>query len=115
VLHHAGGGGDGRENHQSVMLIIVDHISSDGGAVFSLVSSVAAVHAIREAMRLLKTTGTDFASAKGMDPKAFFEVMGMHPLHRFVTSGLPEHLFFLGLENIVQFDAQAGGSAYKVI
>ncbi|KAI0036254.1 Phosphoenolpyruvate/pyruvate domain-containing protein [Vararia minispora EC-137] len=63
--------------------------------IFSLVSCVAAVHSIREAMRLLKTTGTDFASAKGMDPKAFFEVMG--------------------LEQVVNFDAQAGGSAYKLI
>jgi hypothetical protein len=58
------------------MLVAIDFITSDGGAVFSLISCVAAVHAIREAMRLLKTTGTDFASAKGMDPKSFFEVMG---------------------------------------
>lgn len=46
------------------------------GAVFSLVSCVAAVHGIRAAMRSLKKTGTDFTSAQGMDPKAFFEVMG---------------------------------------
>ena len=45
--------------------------------VFSLVSCVAAVHGIRAAMRSLKKTGTDFSSAQGMDPKAFFEVMGM--------------------------------------
>jgi hypothetical protein len=44
--------------------------------VFSLVSCVAAVHAIRAAMHSLKKTGTDFMSAQGMDPKAFFEVMG---------------------------------------
>ena len=44
--------------------------------VFSLVSCVAAVHGIRAAMASLKKTGTDFTSAKGMDPKAFFEVMG---------------------------------------
>lgn len=50
--------------------------------VFSLVSCVAAVHGIRAAMASLKKTGTDFTSAKGMDPKAFFEVMGtlfFHP------------------------------------
>ena len=50
--------------------------------VFSLVSFVAAVHGIRAAMQSLKKTGTDFTSAKGMDPKAFFEVMGtlfFHP------------------------------------
>jgi hypothetical protein len=45
-------------------------------SVFSLVSSVAMVHAVRDAMRSLKKTGTDFTSARGMDPKAFFEVMG---------------------------------------
>ena len=45
--------------------------------VFSLVSCVAAVHGIRAAMASLKKTGTDFTSAKGMDPKAFFEVMGV--------------------------------------
>lgn len=45
--------------------------------VFSLVSCVAAVHGIRAAMHSLKKTGTDFTSAQGMDPKAFFEVMGM--------------------------------------
>jgi hypothetical protein len=44
--------------------------------IFSLVSCVAAYHGIRNAMQLLKKTGTDFTSAQGMDPKAFFEVMG---------------------------------------
>lgn len=34
------------------------------------------VHGIRAAMKSLKETGTDFATAGGMDPKAFFEVMG---------------------------------------
>ena len=42
-------------------------------------SCVAAVHAIRAAMQSLKKTGTDFTSAQGMDPKAFFEVMGRFP------------------------------------
>ena len=45
-------------------------------AVFSLISCVAAVHGIRAAMESLKQTGTDFTSAQGMDPRAFFEVMG---------------------------------------
>lgn len=31
-------------------------------------------------MHSLKKTGTDFDSARGMDPKAFFEVMGAHYL-----------------------------------
>lgn len=29
-------------------------------------------------MKSLMETGTDFSTAKGMDPKAFFEVMGKH-------------------------------------
>ncbi|KAN0132890.1 Pyruvate/Phosphoenolpyruvate kinase-like domain containing protein [Lactarius tabidus] len=63
--------------------------------IFSLVSCVAAVHGIRAAMHSLKKTGTDFTSAQGMDPKAFFEVMG--------------------LKQIVQLDAEAGGSAFEVV
>ncbi|KAJ2918550.1 hypothetical protein MD484_g1834, partial [Candolleomyces efflorescens] len=63
--------------------------------IFSLVSSVAMVHACRAAMQLLKKTGTDFASAQGMDPKSFFEVMG--------------------LNNVVTFDAMAGGTAFSTI
>jgi hypothetical protein len=55
-----------------VLLVTLTSIS-----VFSLVSCVAAVHGIRAAMHSLKKTGTDFTSANGMDPKAFFEVMGM--------------------------------------
>jgi hypothetical protein len=51
---------------------------SEGTPVFSLVSCVAVVHGIRAAMHSLKKTGTDFTSAQGMDPKAFFEVMGTY-------------------------------------
>jgi len=64
-------------------------------SVFSLVSCVAAVHGIRAAMQSLKKTGTDFSSAKGMDPKAFFEVMG--------------------LEDVVSLDTRAGGSSFAVV
>ena len=63
--------------------------------VFSLVSAVAAVHGIRAAMANLKKTGTDFTSAQGMDPKSFFEVMG--------------------LNDIIKFDAAAGGKAFEVV
>ncbi|KAI0776240.1 Phosphoenolpyruvate/pyruvate domain-containing protein [Trametes elegans] len=63
--------------------------------IFSLVSCVAAVHGIRAAMQSLKKTGTDFTSARGMDPKAFFEVMG--------------------LNEIVKLDAQAGGKAFELV
>ncbi|KAF8552936.1 phosphoenolpyruvate pyruvate domain-containing protein [Imleria badia] len=63
--------------------------------IFSLVSCVAAVHGIRAAMQSLKKTGTDFTSAQGMDPKAFFEVMG--------------------LNDIISLDARAGGSAFDLV
>ena len=63
--------------------------------VFSLVSSVAMVHAVRAAMASLKKTGTDWSSAKGMDPKAFFEVMG--------------------LNEVISLDARAGGTAFNVV
>jgi len=63
--------------------------------IFSLVSCVAAVHGIRAAMHSLMKTGTDFTSARGMDPKAFFEVMG--------------------LQRIVDLDARAGGKAFQQV
>ncbi|TCD66742.1 hypothetical protein EIP91_000983 [Steccherinum ochraceum] len=63
--------------------------------IFSLVSCVAAVHGIRAAMHSLKKTGTDFSSARGMDPKAFFEVMGLH--------------------DVIEIDAKAGGKAFEVV
>lgn len=46
-------------------------------------------------MKSLKKTGTDYSSAKGMDPRAFFEVMG--------------------LQDVVDLDAKAGGSSFNVI
>jgi hypothetical protein len=63
--------------------------------VFSLVTAVAAVHGIRNALESLKKTGTDFSSAKGMDPKSFFEVMG--------------------LNEVIQLDAQAGGTTFNIV
>ncbi|KAK0490285.1 oxaloacetate acetylhydrolase [Armillaria novae-zelandiae] len=54
--------------------------------IFSLVSCVA---------MSLKKTGTDFISAQGMDPKKFFEVMG--------------------LNDIIELDAAAGGSAFQLV
>ena len=44
-------------------------------------------------MQSLKKTGTDFTSAQGMDPKAFFEVMG--------------------LSDIINLDAAAGSKAFE--
>jgi hypothetical protein len=46
-------------------------------------------------MQSLKKTGTDFKSARGMDPKAFFGVMG--------------------LDQVVELDAKAGGTAFQVV
>ncbi|KAF9257050.1 oxaloacetate acetylhydrolase, partial [Marasmius fiardii PR-910] len=63
--------------------------------IFSLVSCVAILHGVRAAMRSLKMTGTDFTSAQGMDPKKFFEVMG--------------------LKDVVELDAKAGGTAFQVV
>jgi len=53
------------------------------------------VHAVRAAMHAFKKTGTDFSTAQGMDPKAFFEVMG--------------------LNEVIDFDARAGGSAFREV
>ena len=69
--------------------------ATDTSTVFSLVSCVAAVHGVRAAMRSLKKTGTDFSSAQGMDPKKFFEVMG--------------------LNEVIELDARAGGKAFEVV
>jgi len=44
-------------------------------------------------MHSLKKTGSDFSTAQGMDPKVFFEVMG--------------------LDEVVNFDMRAGGSAFR--
>jgi len=63
--------------------------------IFSLISAVAAVHAIRAAMHSLKKTGSDFVSSQGMDPRAFFNVMG--------------------LQDVIKFDSEAGGNAYTTI
>ncbi|KZT40898.1 Phosphoenolpyruvate/pyruvate domain-containing protein [Sistotremastrum suecicum HHB10207 ss-3] len=63
--------------------------------IFSLVSAVAMVHALRSALTSLKKTGTDWSSAQGMDPKSFFEVVG--------------------LQEVIDIDAQAGGSAFAVV
>ncbi|KAI0688163.1 Phosphoenolpyruvate/pyruvate domain-containing protein [Cerioporus squamosus] len=83
--------------------------------IFSLVSCVAAVHGIRAAMASLKKTGTDFSSAKGMDPKAFFEVMGGLPCtlrRQYIALLIP---FTSGLNDVVKLDAQAGGKAFEVV
>ena len=83
-------------------------------SVFSLVSSVAMVHAVRAAMASLKKTGTDFASAKGMDPRSFFEVMGKQP--RSSTNEKSQLIsFFLGLQEVMTLDARAGGNAFDEV
>ncbi|KAJ7125169.1 Phosphoenolpyruvate/pyruvate domain-containing protein [Mycena epipterygia] len=63
--------------------------------IFSLVSCVPMVHALRAAMKSLRETGTDFSSAQGMGPREFFEVMGLH--------------------EVVALDSKAGGSAFVSI
>lgn len=83
------------EQFSSLSLLHLTLILLSLSTVFSLVSCVAMVHAVRAAMQSLKKTGTDFVSAQGMDPKTFFEVMG--------------------LNEVVDLDARAGGSAFKVV
>ncbi|KAF8603126.1 hypothetical protein BDV93DRAFT_556763 [Ceratobasidium sp. AG-I] len=63
--------------------------------IFSLVSCVAMVHAVQEAMALLKKTGTDHTSARGMDPRAFLEL--------------------IGLDEVVEVNRRAGGTALSSI
>ena len=65
-------------------------------------------------MQSLKKTGTDFSSARGMDPKAFFEVMGtcrQEPLNLDIRADLPSS----GLSEVIKLDAQAGGKAFEVV
>ncbi len=63
-------------------------------------------------MRSLKKTGTDFTTAQGMDPKQFFEVMGKALL---LSGQSDSHSVFLGLNEIIELDAKAGGSAFQVV
>ncbi|KAJ7188750.1 oxaloacetate acetylhydrolase [Mycena filopes] len=63
--------------------------------IFSLVSCVPMVHALRMAMKSLKETGTDFNAAQGMGPREFFEVMG--------------------LRDVINLDSKAGGTAFTSI
>ena len=65
-------------------------------------------------MRSLKKTGTDFTSAQGMDPKAFFEVMGKWRSDS-PRSMLIDYFRFTGLNEVVELDAKAGGSAFQVV
>ncbi len=71
-------------------------------------------HACRAAMKSLKKTGTDFISAQGMDPKKFFEVMGKSQLVLMTTHG-SNVLFSQGLNEIIELDAAAGGSAFQLV
>lgn len=70
------------------------------------------MHGIRAAMQSLKKTGTDFTSAQGMDPKAFFEVMGECLCNNLNTD---TYNIILGLNDVVSLDALAGGSAFDVV
>ncbi|KAJ7876143.1 phosphoenolpyruvate pyruvate domain-containing protein [Mycena olivaceomarginata] len=63
--------------------------------IFSLVSCVPMLHAVRAAMKSLRETGTDFSSAQGMGPREFFEAVG--------------------LRDVVELDSKAGGVAFASI
>lgn len=47
-----------------------------------------------------------------MDPKAFFEVMGMFPP---VNDYANVHSILIGLNDVVSLDARAGGSAFDIV
>ncbi|CAE6444412.1 unnamed protein product [Rhizoctonia solani] len=59
--------------------------------IFSLVSCIVAAHGVREAMALLKKTGTDHTSARRMDPRKFFKAVE--------------------LDEVSEIDRRAGGTA----
>jgi hypothetical protein len=71
------------------------------------------VHAVRAAMASLKKTGTDFDSAQGMDPRSFFEVMGMF----FVSApaSLSLKATISGLNDVIEFDAKSGSKSYDTV
>lgn len=73
------------------------------------------VHGVRAAMQSLKKTGTDFSSARGMDPKAFFEVMGTFFHIRAWRMSSLTYTLSTGLSSVVKLDAQAGGKAFEVV
>ena len=64
-------------------------------------------------MQSLKKTGTDFTSAQGMDPKAFFQVMGM--FYIFCINFFFFDPRFTGLDDVVSLDTRAGGNAFEVV
>ena len=64
-------------------------------------------------MQSLKKTGTDFSSARGMDPKAFFEVMGKSHIN--LAREIKYLPIYSGLKEVVELDARAGGKAFEVV
>ena len=64
-------------------------------------------------MQSLKKTGTDFSSARGMDPKAFFEVMGKSHIN--LAREIKYLSIYSGLKEVVELDARAGGKAFEVV
>ncbi|KAF9268561.1 oxaloacetate acetylhydrolase [Marasmius fiardii PR-910] len=63
--------------------------------IYPLISAAPMIHAVRAALKSLKQTGSDVASAQGMGPRQFFELMG--------------------LESAVKLDKQAGATAYDTV
>jgi 2-methylisocitrate lyase-like PEP mutase family enzyme len=61
-------------------------------AIYPGAASKSVLHTIREAYGYLRDTGADHAEKMGVDPKGFFEVMG--------------------LQNEVELDKKAGGDAF---
>ena len=63
-------------------------------AIWPFVTCIPALHAIRESLEMLRKTGKDDAQSKGMQPRQFFNVVG--------------------LQKEMEVDRAAGGSAFVV-
>lgn len=63
--------------------------------IFPLVTAVSAMHAQRAALLEVKNQGTDVDSAMGWGPKEFF--------------------YGVGLSEVEEIDARAGGGAYESV
>ncbi len=63
-------------------------------AIYPFVTCIPALHAIRESLALLKTTGKDDTQSRGMRPRDFFDVVG--------------------LQHEMKVDRAAGGAAFVV-
>jgi hypothetical protein len=46
-------------------------------AIYPFVTCIPALHAMRDSLALLRKTGRDDTQSRGMQPRQFFDVMGL--------------------------------------